>query len=103
LETTSKARHGGILSGKNQWVEVTKQIYRVKPFLFNLRKSGPQDQVRDDRLCHRSNLVMVSGVRFQVSENTESWTLIWLQLKTNTAESKCISWATPTRRVEAGC
>ncbi len=26
------------------------------------RKPGPVSQVRDDRLCHRSDLIMVSGV-----------------------------------------
>ncbi len=31
------------------------------------RKPGPLGQVRDDRLCHRSNLFMVSGVSVQVS------------------------------------
>jgi hypothetical protein len=29
-------------------------------------------QVRDDRLCHRSNPFWVSGVRFQVSVKIES-------------------------------
>ena len=36
------------------------------------RKPGPQGQVRDDRLCHRSSLFLVSGVRFQVSVKIES-------------------------------
>jgi hypothetical protein len=40
--------------------------------LFNQnRNPGPQGQVRDNRLCHKSKLLMVSGVRFQVSVNTE--------------------------------
>jgi hypothetical protein len=34
------------------------------------RKPGPVGQVRDDRLCHLSNLFMVSGVRCQVSVKT---------------------------------
>jgi hypothetical protein len=41
-------------------------------FLLCLRKPGPVGQVRDDRLCHLSNLLMVSGVRFQVSGKNES-------------------------------
>ncbi len=40
--------------------------------LLCLRKPGPVGQVRDDRLCHLSNLLMVSGVRFQVSGKNES-------------------------------
>jgi len=36
------------------------------------RSYGSESQVRDDRLCHRSNLFMVSGVRFQVSVKIES-------------------------------
>jgi len=44
---------------------------RLGSFIQN-RKPGPQGQVRGDRLCHRSNLFKVSGVRFQVSVNTES-------------------------------
>ena len=48
-------------------------------------------QVRDDRLCHRLNLFMVSGVRFQVSVSAEFGALIWLQLKANTGEGKSIS------------
>ena len=59
------------------------QIYsKLKTWLL-----GP---FRDDRLCHRSNLFMISGVRFQVSVKTNSWTLIWLQLKTNSGERKSI-------------
>ncbi len=36
------------------------------------RKPGSLSQVRDDRLCHRSSLFLVSGVRFQVSVKIES-------------------------------
>ena len=39
------------------------------------RSCGSESQVRDDRLCHRSNLFMVSGARFQVSVKIESWIL----------------------------
>jgi hypothetical protein len=39
---------------------------------IQIRKPGPVGQVRDDRLCHLSNLFMVSGVRFQVSVKNES-------------------------------
>ena len=64
---------------------------------------GPLSQVRGDRFCHRSKLYLVSGVRFQVSVNTETWTLIWLQLKAKSSERKPISWVDAIRRVEFGC
>jgi hypothetical protein len=43
----------------------------IADFIQN-RKPGLLGQVRDDRLCHGSNLFMVSGVRFQVSGKNES-------------------------------
>ena len=43
--------------------------------LFCRRKPGPLGQVRDHRLCHLSKLIVVSGVRFQVSVKNESWVL----------------------------
>ena len=40
--------------------------------LICYRNPGPLGQVRDSWLCHKSSLLLVSGVRFQVSVRIES-------------------------------
>ena len=51
-------------------------------YIIKLRNPGPLGQVREDRLCHRSKLFLVSGFRCQVSVNTESWIMSTHRLET---------------------
>ena len=60
-----------ILTDQKMASDANLLYVRLDDFIQN-RKPGPQGQVRGDRLCHRSNLFKVSGVRFQVSVKIES-------------------------------
>ena len=63
-----------ILRKQTIWIQIpdTGRIVKTEFCDKLAKKTGTLGQVRADRLCHRSNLFMVSGVRFQVSVNTES-------------------------------